>query len=82
MKPVAFRQSFSRRRVLAGTGPRNGESRKDPRVSEIAGNLVPVCEDFLFLFFSSSKAGQAAEGHFGSGVISARTPILLRRFKQ
>jgi pimeloyl-ACP methyl ester carboxylesterase len=49
-----------RRLVLAGSGPRNGEPRKNPRVSEVAGNLVPVCEDFLFLFFSPSEAGQAA----------------------
>jgi pimeloyl-ACP methyl ester carboxylesterase len=49
-----------RRLVLAGTGPRNGEPRKNSRVSEIAGNPVPVCENFLFLFFSPSEAGQAA----------------------
>jgi pimeloyl-ACP methyl ester carboxylesterase len=49
-----------RRLVLAGTGPRNGEPRKNPRVSEVAGNPVPVCEDFLFLFFSPSEAGLAA----------------------
>src|SRR5258708_35036166 len=49
-----------RRLVLVGTGPRNGEPRKDPRVSEVAGNPVPVCEDFLFLFFSPSEASQAA----------------------
>src|ERR1700726_4080488 len=49
-----------RRLVLAGTGPRNGEPRKNLRVSEVAGNPVPVCEDFLFLFFSPSDASQAA----------------------
>jgi pimeloyl-ACP methyl ester carboxylesterase len=49
-----------RRLVLAGTGPRNGEPRTNPRVSEVAANPVPVCEDFLFLFFSPSEAGQAA----------------------
>src|SRR5229473_4758031 len=49
-----------RRLVLAGTGPRNGEPRKNPRVSEVAANPVPMCEDFLFLFFSPSEAGQAA----------------------
>jgi pimeloyl-ACP methyl ester carboxylesterase len=49
-----------RRLVLAGTGPRNGEPRKNPRVSEVAGNPVPVCEDFLFLFFSPSEASRAA----------------------
>jgi len=27
---------------------------------EVAGNPVPVCEDFLFLFFSPSEASQAA----------------------
>ena len=49
-----------RRLVLAGTGPRNGEPRKNPRVSEVAANPVPVREDFLFLFFSPSEASQAA----------------------
>ncbi len=49
-----------RRLVLAGTGPRNGEPRTNPRVSEVAADPVPVCEDFLFLFFSPSQAGQAA----------------------
>src|ERR1700674_5482575 len=49
-----------RRLVLAGTGPRNGEPRTNPRVSEVADNPVPVCEDFLFLFFSPSQASQAA----------------------
>jgi pimeloyl-ACP methyl ester carboxylesterase len=49
-----------RRLVLVGTGPRNGEPRKDPRISEVAANPVPACEDFLFLFFSPSEAGQAA----------------------
>src|SRR6267143_1156896 len=49
-----------RRLVLARTGPRNGEPWKNPRVSAVAGNPVPVCEDFLFLFFSPSEASQAA----------------------
>jgi pimeloyl-ACP methyl ester carboxylesterase len=49
-----------RRLVLAGTGPRNGEPGKDPRILEAAGNPIPVCEDFLFLFFSPSEASQAA----------------------
>jgi pimeloyl-ACP methyl ester carboxylesterase len=49
-----------RRLVLVGTGPRNGEPWKDPRILEVAGNPVPVCEDFLLLFFSPSEASQAA----------------------
>lgn len=49
-----------RRLVLAGTGPRNGELAKDPLVAKVAGNAVPTLEDFLFLFFSPSAAGQAA----------------------
>ena len=49
-----------RRLVLVGTGPRNGEPGKDPRILEVAGNPIPVCEDFLFLFFSPSEASQAA----------------------
>jgi pimeloyl-ACP methyl ester carboxylesterase len=49
-----------RRLVLAGTGPRTGEPRTNPRVSQVTANPVPVCEDFLFLFFSPSEPGQAA----------------------
>jgi pimeloyl-ACP methyl ester carboxylesterase len=49
-----------RRLVLVGTGPLNGEPGKDPRILEVAGNPIPVCEDFLFLFFSPSEASQAA----------------------
>ena len=57
---VLIHPHLVRRLVLAGTGPRNGEPRKNPRISEVAGNPVPVCEDFLFLFFSPSEASQAA----------------------
>ena len=57
---VLVHPQLVRRLVLAGTGPRNGESRKNPRVSEVAANPVPVREDFLFLFFSPSEASQAA----------------------
>ena len=57
---VMRHSNLVRRLVLAGTGPRNGEPRTNPRVAEVAGNSVPVCEDFLFLFFSPSEAGQAA----------------------
>lgn len=49
-----------RRLVLAGTGPRNGESNPDPRILQVAANPVPTEEDFLFLFFSPSEASQAA----------------------
>jgi pimeloyl-ACP methyl ester carboxylesterase len=49
-----------RRLVLAGTGPRNGEPGKDPRVMTVAGNAVPALDDFLFLFFSPSEESQAA----------------------
>jgi len=71
-----------RRLVLVGTGPRNGEPRKDPRVSEVAGNPVPVCEDFLFLFFSPSEASQAAGRAFWEQRHQARMLIRLRRFRQ
>jgi len=57
---VMRHSNLVRRLVLAGTGPRNGEPRTNTRVAEVAGNPVPVCEDFLFLFFSRSEAGQAA----------------------
>ena len=49
-----------RRLVLVGTGPRNGELRTDPRVTEVAANPIPTMEDFLFLFFTPSAASQAA----------------------
>ena len=39
---------------------RPGGPGKNPRVSEVVGNPVPVCKDFLFLFFSPSEASQAA----------------------
>jgi pimeloyl-ACP methyl ester carboxylesterase len=61
---VLIHPHLVRRLVLAGTGPRNGEPRKDPRVSEVAANPVPVREDFLFLFFSPSEASQAAGRSF------------------
>jgi pimeloyl-ACP methyl ester carboxylesterase len=57
---VLIHPHLVRRLVLAGTGPRNGEPRKNPRVSEVAANPVPVRDDFLFLFFSPSEASQAA----------------------
>ncbi|RST50045.1 alpha/beta fold hydrolase [Variovorax sp. MHTC-1] len=49
-----------RRLVLAGTGPRNGESNPNPRVMQVAANPVPSEEDFLYLFFSPSETSQAA----------------------
>ena len=51
-----------RRIVLVGTGPRNGElsPNPNPRIMQVAGNPVPVLEDFLFLFFSPSEKSQAA----------------------
>ena len=51
---------LARRLILVGTGPRNGEPGTNPRVREVAGNPTPTMEDFLFLFFSPSEAGQAA----------------------
>lgn len=49
-----------RKLVLAGTGPRGGEGANDPKIFQVAGNPVPVVEDFLFLFFSPSENSQAA----------------------
>jgi pimeloyl-ACP methyl ester carboxylesterase len=49
-----------RRLMLLGTGPRAGERRADPRILQVAGNPVPVLDDFLFLFFSPSETSQAA----------------------
>jgi pimeloyl-ACP methyl ester carboxylesterase len=49
-----------RRLMLLGTGPRAGERRDDPRIFQVAGNPVPVLDDFLFLFFSPSETSKAA----------------------
>lgn len=49
-----------RRLILAGTGPRNGEPAKDPRIRGFADDPNLVMEDFLYLFFSPSEASQAA----------------------
>lgn len=70
-----------RRLVLAGTGPRNGEPSKNSRVLEVAGNPVPVCEDFCFSSSRLRKQVRRPEGHFGIAVISARMLIRLRRFR-
>jgi pimeloyl-ACP methyl ester carboxylesterase len=57
----ALRHShLARRLMLLGTGPRAGERRDDPRIFQVAGNPVPVLDDFLFLFFSPSETSQAA----------------------
>lgn len=49
-----------RRLVLVGTGPRNGESKSDPTVMQVAGKPVPTVDDFLYLFFAQSEASRAA----------------------
>src|SRR5215471_6400385 len=51
-----------RRVILAGTGPEGGESMDafTPEVLEHAARGTPIREDFLYLFFSPSAAGQAA----------------------
>lgn len=49
-----------RRLVLVGTGPRNGESSPVNGVFQVACNLVPAEDDFLYLFFSPSATSQAA----------------------
>jgi len=49
-----------RRLVLVGTAPRHGELANDLRIAGIAANPVPTLDDFLFLFFTPSAAGQAA----------------------
>jgi pimeloyl-ACP methyl ester carboxylesterase len=54
--------SLVRRLIIAGSKPRGGESEGTaPDVLEVAGrNDVSTLEDFLYLFFSPSAAGQAA----------------------
>lgn len=49
-----------RRLMLVGTAPRGQEPRTDPRVDQIAGRPVLGLEEFLFLLFSPSEAGQVA----------------------
>jgi pimeloyl-ACP methyl ester carboxylesterase len=51
-----------RRVVLAGTGPQGGENMDafTPEVGAHATRETPIIEDFLYLFFSPSEAGQAA----------------------
>lgn len=49
-----------RRLVLVGTGPRNGEPRTNPRVTEVATSPVMGLEVFQYLFFSPSEKSQAA----------------------
>jgi pimeloyl-ACP methyl ester carboxylesterase len=49
-----------RRLILVGTGPRAGEPAKDPRVIEVARKPINTVEDFLFMFFGHSSAGETA----------------------
>jgi pimeloyl-ACP methyl ester carboxylesterase len=49
-----------RRLMLVGTAPRGQEPRTDPRVDQVAGRSVLGLEEFLFLLFSPSEAGQVA----------------------
>jgi pimeloyl-ACP methyl ester carboxylesterase len=51
-----------RRVILAGTGPQGGEGMDafTPKVAEHATQRTPAIENFLYLFFSPSKASQAA----------------------
>jgi pimeloyl-ACP methyl ester carboxylesterase len=49
-----------RRLLLVGTAPRGQEPRTDPRVDQVAGRPVLGREEFLFLLFSPSQAGQTA----------------------
>lgn len=58
---VALRHAdLVRRLILVGTGPRNGEPAKDPKIRGFADNPTPVMEDFLYLFFTPSDSSQAA----------------------
>jgi len=51
-----------RRLILAGTGPQGGEGMDafTPAVAQNATQAIPTIENFLYLFFSPSKASQAA----------------------
>jgi pimeloyl-ACP methyl ester carboxylesterase len=51
-----------RRLVLAGTGPEGGQDMQTyiPEVQKVATNAIPVVDDFLYLFFSPSRASQMA----------------------
>jgi len=57
--------SLVRRLVLVGTAPRGAETDgRHPDVPKVAGNPVPVMEDFLFLFFGPSARAQQAGKKF------------------
>jgi pimeloyl-ACP methyl ester carboxylesterase len=56
--------SLVRRLILVGTGPRGGELSTDPQVPVHSGTSVPSLEDFLYLFFGHSEAGQTAGRSF------------------
>src|SRR5262245_26858305 len=56
------RPDLIRRLILAGTGPQGGEGMDafTPAVAQHATQAIPAVENFLYLFFSPSKASQAA----------------------
>jgi pimeloyl-ACP methyl ester carboxylesterase len=54
-----------RRLLLVATTPRGGETEgRHPDVSKVAGNPVPVLDDFLFVFFEPSETSQLAGKQF------------------
>jgi pimeloyl-ACP methyl ester carboxylesterase len=53
-----------RKLMLLGTGPRGGDPDMEPRVLGTAVNLVPVLEDFLYLFFGRSETAAQAGRDF------------------
>jgi pimeloyl-ACP methyl ester carboxylesterase len=59
---AVLRPNLLRRLVLAGTGPQGGERMAEytPAVAEHATRESPTLEDFLYLFFGQSDAGQEA----------------------
>jgi pimeloyl-ACP methyl ester carboxylesterase len=71
-----------RRLVLVGTGPRNGEPGKEPRVMEVAANAVPTMEDFLFCSSRRQPKVRRLGRRCGSGAISARMQTRHHRLKQ
>jgi pimeloyl-ACP methyl ester carboxylesterase len=71
-----------RRLVLVGTGPRNGDPTRNPRVAEVA--VIPYRRSKTFSFCSSRRQTQARWPGKRSGIdaIGARTPTRRHRLKQ
>lgn len=73
---------LARRFLLVGTAPRGGETGGhgglDPEVARVAGNPMPVLEEFLFLFFEPSETSRRQDVRSGSDAINAPSTSIRR----